>query len=398
MVEILEGVRILSFNHFLMGPLGVQFLADLGADVIAVEPLGGAFQRNWKATDKDVDGQTMLLLTANRNKRSLALDLKKPDALAIARKLISVSDVITENFRPGVLDKLGLGFDAAKKIKPDIIYAAASGYGADGPYVNRPGQDLLIQALSGLAMITGSREHGPRAVGVSAVDHHAAALFAAGILAALVQKLRTGKGCRVDVNLLSAAIDLQMETFTCYLNGPTPVDVRQPGPIAGWIYGAPYGIYATKDGHIAISLAPLTVLGDALGLPTDHRVADADAYRSRDKAAAAIAENIATRTTAECLDILKKYEIWHAPINDYCDVAVDPQVVHNKNFQVVEGATGSPITLVTHPVRYDGKVPEVRLPPQKLGAQSEDVLTELGYGADEIQRLCEIGVVGVCAA
>lgn len=398
MVEILKGVRILSFNHFLMGPLGIQFLADLGADVIAVEPLGGAFQRNWKATDKDVDGQTMLLLTANRNKRSLALDLKNPEALAIARKLIKTSDVIAENFRPGVLDKLGLGFEAAKKIKPDIIYAAASGYGPDGPYVNHPGQDLLIQALSGLATITGSREHGPRAVGVSAVDHHGAALLAAGVLAALVQKSRTGKGCRVDVNLLSAAIDLQMESFTCYLNGPTPDDVRQAGPIAGWIYGAPYGIYATKDGHIAISLAPLGVLADALGLPADRRVADADAYRSRDRAAAAIAENLATRTTAECLDILAKHEIWHARINDYSDVVVDPQVVHNKSFRVVEGATGSPITLVTHPVRYDGQVPEVRLPPQKLGAQSEEVLKELGYGADEIQRLCKNGVVGVCAA
>jgi crotonobetainyl-CoA:carnitine CoA-transferase CaiB-like acyl-CoA transferase len=161
----------------------------------------------------------MLLLTGNRNKRSLALDLKKPEAVAVARKLIATSDVIAENFRPGVLDKLGLGYEDARKIKPDIIFAAASGFGADGPYVNRPGQDLLIQALSGLAMITGSRTHGPRAVGVSAIDHHGAALFAAGILAALVKKERTGQGCRVDVSLLSAALDLQMESFTCYLNG-----------------------------------------------------------------------------------------------------------------------------------------------------------------------------------
>src|ERR1700743_2057217 len=167
MVDLLKGVRVLSFNHFLMGPVGVQFLADLGADVIAVEPPDGAFQRKWGGADKQVDGQTMLLLPGNRNKRSLTLDLKKPEAVAIARKLIATSDVITENFRPGVLDKLGLGYEDAKKIKTDIIYAAASGYGPDGPYVNRPGQDLLIQALSGLATITGTSEHGPRAVGVS---------------------------------------------------------------------------------------------------------------------------------------------------------------------------------------------------------------------------------------
>src|ERR1700722_9650440 len=327
----------------------------------------------------------MLLLTGNRNKRSLTLDLKQPEAVAIAKKLIATSDVIAENFRPGVLDKLGLGFEEAKRIKPDIMYAAASGYGADGPYVNRPGQDLLVQALSGLATITGSREHGPRAVGVSAVDHHGAALFAAGILAALVGKSKTGKGCRVDVSLLSAALDLQMESFTCYLNGEVPDDVRQPGPISGWYYGAPYGIYATKDGHVAISLGSLDVLGDALGLTPAQRIPDSAAYSRRDEATSAISENLAHRTTADILAVLSTKNIWHARVNDYSDVVVDPQVVHNRRFQTVAGATGSPVTLVSHPIRYDGEVPSIRLPPQKLGAQSDDILSELGYDADPRQ-------------
>lgn len=394
MVDLLRGIRVLSFNHFLMGPVGVQFLADLGADVIAIEPPEGAFQRKWGGADKRVDGQTMLLLTGNRNKRSLTLDLKKPEALAVARKLIAKSDVITENFRPGVLDKLGLGYEAAKKIKPDIIYAAASGYGPDGPYVNRPGQDLLVQALSGLATITGSREHGPRAVGVSAVDHHGAALFAAGILAALVKKGRTGEGGRVDVSLLSAAIDLQMESFTCYLNGDRPEDVRQPGEISGWYYGAPYGIYATKDGHIAISLGSLETLFDALGIPAEQRIPDQDAFSRRDEVTPVIAANLARRSTAECLELFGARGIWHAAVNDYADVAVDPQVAHNKNFQTVEGATGSPITLVSHPIRYDGEVPEIRLPPQKLGAQSEEILSELGYDATQLADLYAKGAVG----
>jgi len=397
MVDILKGIRVLSYNHFLMGPVGVQFLADLGADVIAIEPLEGAFQRKWGGANKQVDGQSMLLLTGNRNKRSLALDLKKPEAVAVVQKLIATSDVIAENFRPGVLDKLGLGYEDARKIKPDIIFAAASGFGANGPYVNRPGQDLLIQALSGLAMITGSRIHGPRAVGVSAVDHHGAALFAAGILAALVQKERTGQGCRVDVSLLAAALDLQMESFTCYLNGPRPDDVRQPSPIAGWYYGAPYGIYATRDGHVAISLGSLDVLSDTLGLAADQRVPDEDAYLRRDEASAAIAANLAERTTAETLALLEVRGIWHARVNDYADVVADPQVVHNKSFQTVKGATGTPITLVNHPVRYDGKVPEVRLPPQKLGAQSEEILRELGYDAEQLKDLSDKGAVGIPA-
>jgi crotonobetainyl-CoA:carnitine CoA-transferase CaiB-like acyl-CoA transferase len=337
----------------------------------------------------------MLLLTGNRNKRSLTLDLKQPEAVAIARKLIATSDVIAENFRPGVLDKLGLGFEAARQIKPDIIYAAASGYGADGPYVNRPGQDLLVQALSGLATITGTREHGPRAVGVSAVDHHGAALLAAGILAALVAKGRTGKGCRVDVSLLSAALDLQMESFTCYLNGGVPDDVRQPWPIAGWYYGAPYGIYPTRDGHVAISLGSLDALGDALGLPPAQRIPEQEAYTRREEAGVAIAANLANRTTADVLAVLSARDIWHARVNDYSDVVVDPQVAHNRSFQTVEGATGAPITLVSHPIRYDGEVPSIRLPPQKLGAQSDDILKEIGYDAEQVQALHAKGVISV---
>lgn len=390
----LAGIRVLSFNHFFMGPVGVQFLADLGADVIAVEPPEGAFQRKWGGANKSVDGQTMLLLSGNRNKRSLTLDLKHPDGIEIAKKLITTADVVAENFRPGVLEKLGLGYDAARLIKPDIIYASASGYGQDGPYVNRPGQDLLIQALSGLATITGTPASGPRAVGVSAVDHHGAALFAAGILAALLRRERTGQGGRVDVSLLSAAIDLQLESFTCYLNGETPEDVRQPERTAGWYFGAPYGIYKTRDSHIAISLASLTTLYGALECPEEGRIPDAESYTRRDEATDIIARAVAGRTTAELTAKFESCGIWHAPINDYAKVISDPQVRHNRSFSTIEGATGSPITLVNHPIRYDGKVPEIKLPPQPLGAQTTEILRELGYHDTDIR---ELGLAGVIA-
>ena len=392
-MDHLKGIRVLSFNHFLMGPVGVQFLADLGADVIAVEPPEGAFQRKWGGANKSVDGQTMLLLSGNRNKRSLAIDLKHPDGIAIIRKLLATTDVMTENFRPGVLDRLGLGYDDVRAIKPDIIYAAASGFGPDGPYVDRPGQDLIIQAMSGLATITGTRQHGPRAVGVSAVDHHGAALFAAGVLSALVGRARTGKGCRIDVSLLTAAIDLQLESFTCYLNGDTPDDVRQPYPLAGWSYGAPYGIYATLDGHVAISLAQIEQVFAALDVPGDQRIPEADAYVRREDAAGAIERRVATLTNADCIARLDKAGIWHSRVNDYADVAADPQVRHVDAFATVTGATGSPVTLVNHPVRYDGKAPEIRLPPQPLGAQTATILGEIGYGAAAVEALERAGVV-----
>jgi crotonobetainyl-CoA:carnitine CoA-transferase CaiB-like acyl-CoA transferase len=347
MLDLLEGIRIVSFTHFVFGPMGIQALGDIGAEVIAVEPLTGCWQRHWGGADnRMVAGQSVLSLAVDRNKRSIAIDLKKPQGMEIVRKIISTADVLATNFRPGVLEKLGLGYEALKREDPRLIYAAATGYGPDGPYVSRPGQDLLVQAMSGLATITGPRDCGPRPVGVSAVDHHGAALLALGIVSALFRRERTGRGCRVDISLLSAAIDLQMEGFTCYLNGPCSESVAPPKWIGGWHYEAPYGIYPTADGHMAIS-----------------------------------------KTTAEWLEILEQHGIWHAPANDYEAVAKDPQVQHIGSFVTITGASGEPITLVAHPIRYDGKAPEVRLPPQPIGAQTAEILEEMGYTAREIDDL-----------
>jgi crotonobetainyl-CoA:carnitine CoA-transferase CaiB-like acyl-CoA transferase len=392
-LDHLKGIRIISFNHFLMGPVGVQFLADLGADVIAIEPVEGAFQRKFGGANRKVDGQSVLQLTGNRNKRSMALNLKSPEGVAIARKLIATADVVAENYRPGVMAKFGLGHEDILKVKPDIIYAAASGFGPDGPYVDRPGQDLIIQAMSGLAAITGNQKDGPRAVGVSAVDHHGAALFAAGILAALFKRQRTGQGGRVDVSLLSAALDLQMESLVCFLNGDKRDDIRQQEELSGWYFGAPYGIYSTQDNFIAISLGSLATLSDALEIPEANRVPDAESYERREEAVLEIARALKTKTTAQWCKIFTKRSIWHSPVNDYSRLAEDPQVVHNESFVTMPGATGAPITLLSHPIRYEGKAPPVRLPPQELGAQTTAIMDELGFSTAETNALLKKGVV-----
>src|SRR5690348_1416913 len=300
MLDLLQGTRIISFNHFLLGPMGIQALADLGADVIAVEAPEGAWQRHWSSGDIWHDGQGMLHLCSNRNKRSVALDLKAPRGRAIALKLIDGADVVAENFRPGVMDKLGFGYDALRRRKPSLIYASASGYGRDGPYAQRAGQDLLAQALFGLMAITGQPATGPRPVGVSVVDHHGAALFAMGILAALLRRERSGKGCRVDASLMQAALDLQAESLTAWLNAaPRPASVSAHRHVGGWYYAAPYGVYATRDGHIAVSLCSLQAFAGAIEEPRLAAFSDSDAWCRQDEIGDLIAAQLKTKTTEE---------------------------------------------------------------------------------------------------
>jgi crotonobetainyl-CoA:carnitine CoA-transferase CaiB-like acyl-CoA transferase len=396
--ELLSGLKILSLCHWLQGAAGTQYLADLGADVIKVEPMTGAHERHWSGGRTFVNGVSSFFLAANRNKRSLAIDLKAPEGRQIVLELVARSDAVLENFRPGVMERLGLGFDALRKIKGNIILASGTGYGSAGPLRDKPGQDLLAQARSGLIAATGDRFENPKPVGGAIVDQHAGALLALGLLAAYVKLLNTGQGTRVESNLYNAALDLQAEPLTAYLNGGhTPARYRRDTHLATWFHEAPYGVYRLQDGFIAIPLNDPSKLAKALESAHLEKLQAIDRYEHRDEYAAALASALEGRSMAQVSESFDRYQIWYAPVRDYGEVAADPQTEANQIFLAAE-VDGTPVTFINHPVRYDGSAPKLRHLAIQPGADTSQILRALGKSESEIQDLAMRHIVALSPA
>lgn len=391
---MLKGLRVISLCHYLQGPAAVQYLADMGADVIKVEPLGGAHERHWSGANTYIGGVSGFLLCTNRNNRSLVLNLKTEPGRNIFLRLVETADVVVENFRAGVLDRLGLGYDKLKEHKPDLILASASGFGSSGPMANQPGQDLLVQARSGLMSVTGPVSR-PTPTGCAAVDQHGASLLAMGILGAYVKKLVCGEGTLVEANLFNAGIDLQMEALTNYLSGGFKRErLDRDSHLATWFHQAPYGVYETADGFMAISSIEPGKLAEALDSDVLRDMASLDRYKERDRYAAAVAATLRKFTRARIAELMDAAGLWNAPVQDYDHLAVDPQALHNEVFRTVD-VNGEPATLINHPLRYDGEVPPLRNLSVLLGEHTEEILKELGFTSDDIEHLVQQQAIGV---
>lgn len=388
---MLEGMRIVSFCHWLQGPAALQYLADLGAHVVRVEPPQGGFERRWSGAGKRVAGVSTLYLAANRNVRSIAVDLKHPRGVDVAWRLIARANVVAENFRPGVLDRVGLGYEAVRARHPGMIYASATGYG-DGPLRDRPGQDLLLQARAGIVAATGESAN-PTPIGNAAVDQHGATLFALGILAAYVRQQRTGEGCRVESSLYTAALDLVSEALTHYASGGHTREVFvRDRHLANWYNEAPYGVYALVDAHVAVSLNDPSKLAAALNDDALAALADVDRFVRRDEYAATLARTLQGRRYDDVEAAFERHGIWYERVRDFEDVLNDPQAASADVFRRVP-VRDAEATLVNHPIRYDGSTPPLRHLSIDPGEDTREVLRETGYGEAQIEDLVAARVV-----
>lgn len=387
-VRPLAGVRVLDFSTFLAGPSCALRLADLGAEVIKVErPDGGDLCRGLRLTDDTLEGDGALFHTINRNKLSFTADLKSPRDLKRVKALIERADVMIHNFRPGVMERIGLDYDQVAAFNPRIVYGAISGYGEDGPWRGKPGQDLLVQSLSGMAWLSGDADQAPTPAGLSIVDMSAGAHLAQGVLALLVRRGVTGKGGKVEVSLMESALDLQFEAFTAFLNGEGLQPERSRVANANAHLGAPYGIYPTRDGWLAVSMTAIDRLGEltgCAGLAASH---DPGAWRlERDTLKAELARRLVEETTAHWVAILEPAGVWCAPVLDW------PQLVEQDGFQALDAVQeirsrgGETMRTTRCPIRIDGEVIKAGRAGPPLGADTTAVVERLQLDEGEGTR------------
>ncbi len=393
MTNILSGIRVLDCSIAMAGPFAAQRMGDMGADVVKVEPTGGEWQRHASAGGATGNQINVSFLSLNRNKRSLAVDLKAPEGKALLLELVKDADVFLQNYRPGVAERLGVDYATLSAINPRLIYVSMSGYGEDGPYRNFPGQDLLLQGMSGAMMSTGAEGAPPSAAGQYLVDAITAYSAFEGALAALFHRERTGEGQLVQVNMLDAITTIQMQELSVFTIGDKPQS-RSAEPHAHSYIRAPYGVFATRDGYITVAMASLKKLGELFadsffdGLDDER-----DSWALRDQIFAKVKEHLPLRTSAQWLEEMRARDIWAGPVYGYADLVDDPQIRHNGTFVEYDHPTEGRVKAPGFPIRFSKTPSTVERGAPLVGEHSRELLREAGLDDAAIEALIEAGVV-----
>lgn len=373
----LQGLTVLEFSQYLSGPSAGLRLADFGARVIKIErPKGGDACRQLSIKNLWADdGSSLLFHTINRNKESFAADLKNEEDLALVKNLLKEADVVTHNFRPGVMEKIGLDYASVQAINPKIIYAEITGYGKQGPWKDRPGQDLLLQSLSGLVYTSGNKNDGPVPFGIAIADIICGAHVVQGILAALIRRHKKGVGALIEVSLLESLLDFQFELLTTFYTSnqlPERSAVNNGHPLLS----APYGIYKTADGFLAIAMVPIKKLARALGSSELESFTQQEAFSKRDEIKMILSSHLIHKPSNFWLSKLHDDDIWAMPVLDW------QQLKNSEAYEALQmeqklQAQNNEIVTTRCPIRINGERLTSNIAAPQLGQHTQKIIQQL---------------------
>ncbi|TSD63855.1 CoA transferase [Inquilinus sp. KBS0705] len=350
----LKGITVLEFSQYLSGPCAGLRLADMGARIIKIErPEKGDAGRQFSISNLWVDESSLLFHTINRNKESFTADLKKADDIEFIKQLIKKADVITHNFRPGVMEALGLDYINVQKINPRIIYAEISGYGTKGPWKQKPGQDLLAQVISGLAYSSGNKHDNPIPFGLAMSDYLCGNQAVQGILAALIRRQKTGKGAFLELSLLETLLDFQFEFFTTYFETRQPhqrSEINNGHPLLS----APYGLYKTFDGYIAVAMMPIKKLNAVIQYEPLRKFEENESFKKRDEIKSTLEQYFATYSTDVLLQKMQAHDLWVMPVLNWNQL-LKSSTYQCLNMEQVIMAGDKEIKTTRCPIRFNGQ-------------------------------------------
>lgn len=374
----LEDYLVIDFSQFLSGPSASLRLADMGARVIKIERSGvGDICRTLYTSNLIMNGESSVFHAINRNKESFEVDLKNEVDCEMVRELLKKADIMIHNFRPGVMERLGFDYQSVTALNPTIIYGEISGYGTEGEWRNKPGQDLLLQSVTGLTSLTGNANSGPVAMGLSIVDMLAGAHLAQGLLACLYRKAIKNEGGFIQVSMMESAYDFQFETITTFMNDGGELPQRSEKNNANAYLGAPYGIYQTENGYLALAMGSIPQLGDLLGCDKllDYEAVE-EAFDKRDEIKAILASHLSTETTETWLSKLEPADIWCADVLNW-NALLDHDGFKVLNMiQEVEMVDGYRYKTTRCPIRIDGELLTSTKGSPKLGQDNERIIKE----------------------